>query len=59
MKKEYETPMAEKMEFNYTDAVVASQVCKSGLKKVYTDTGKPNCSDRYLGDVDSWVGDTF
>ena len=51
MKKEYEAPKAERMDFDYTDAVVAS-ACKGGIYQMYTDkfTG---CRQK---ETDVWVG---
>ena len=38
MKKEYECPKAEKMEFDYTEAVVAS-ACKGGAFEKLNEDG--------------------
>ena len=48
MKKEYESPKAEKMEFNYSETVVASNGC--GNQHTVTDTFEEgaNCSSRVL-----------
>jgi len=48
MKKNYETPKVEKMEFNYSETVVASNGC--GNQHTVTDTFEegPNCSSRIL-----------
>ena len=61
MKKEYEAPKAEKMDFNYAETVVASGtiVCGSGLAKVYTNTGKINCEDTFVGYQDVWKADNL
>lgn len=60
MKKEYESPKVEKVEFNYDETVVASSlVCKSGLKKVYTDTGIVKCTTTFVGYEDEWIGDNL
>ncbi len=46
MKKEYGTPKAEKMEFNYSEAVVASGTgCDYFVTKTQTPTG---CEDATL-----------
>ena len=60
MKKQYVSPKAEKIKFEYTEAVVASSIiCESGLKKVYKDTGKTNCEDTYLYTEQVWNGDNL
>ena len=56
MKKEYETPRVEKMEFNYSETVVASQ---GHAYRLYTDNyfgcrTKPT-DDYIVGDVDVTV----
>lgn len=38
MKKEYTTPEVEKLEFNYAETVVASDICAAGVQ-LYTDEG--------------------
>ena len=43
MKKEYENPKAEKMEFDYSEAVVASG-CSGGITVDYID-GYTDCGD--------------
>ena len=62
MKKDYEAPKAEKMEFNYSEMVVASS-CNSGITKYYTDEGKkPDgtaCDSRYVNDDGGHFGDNL
>lgn len=41
MKKQYETPVAEKIEFCYRDQVVASGSCKD----VWVNIGVDSCTD--------------
>ena len=59
MKKIYAAPRAEKMEFNYGNVVASGGVCRSGTKKVYTDSGVPNCDSTYIGSVDVWNSDNL
>ena len=61
MKKGYEAPKAEKIEFNYDEAVSASDVvvCGSGLKEVYKDMGKLNCKDTFIGTEEVWKADNL
>ena len=60
MKNTYTAPKAEKMNFDYTENVSASSViCKSGLKKIYTDTGKEMCEDTFLGVIEVWNADNL
>ena len=59
MKKTYEFPKAEKMVFDYSDAVVASGTqCK--LEAVMTDSGAlivdGICTSQWTG-IKRWVGD--
>lgn len=61
MKKEYSMPRAEKVQFNYEEVVVASGGCISGKKKVYTHVTTEEvkyCESTYIGDEDTWVGNT-
>lgn len=44
MKKTYESPKAEKMKFDYSDAVVASSIIKCGNETTYKDS---NDDDEY------------
>ena len=41
MKKEYTTPVAEKVEFNYREQVVASNSCNS----VWVNIGEDHCTE--------------
>ena len=60
MKKGYQSPKAEKINFQYAESVVASvSICKSGLTKVYTDTGIPNCATTYVRTEAVWNGDNL
>ena len=61
MRKEYQVPKAEKMEFNYSEAVVASGtiLCGSGLAKVYKDTGYVNCEETFVGYENVWKADNL
>ncbi len=61
MRKEYQVPKAEKMEFNYSEAVVASNtpVCGSGLAKVYKDIGVVNCEKTFVGYENVWKADNL
>ena len=61
MRKEYQVPKAEKMEFSYSETVVASGtiVCGSGYAKVYTDTGVPNCGTTFKGYEQVWKADNL
>ena len=44
MKKDYESPKAEKMEFDYSEVVVASGQCKTGGD--YSEYGA-NCKEQH------------
>ena len=58
--KAYEKPVAEKIEFNYNENVVASHnICRSGLKRVYTDSGIVNCDETYVETIEIWHNDIF
>ncbi|MBR0512937.1 MAG: hypothetical protein IJK06_01645 [Clostridia bacterium] len=48
MKKEYEVPKAEKLEFNYSEGVTASSSCGGAFQK-YTDGGY-NCQTTPTGE---------
>ena len=53
MKKEYEAPKAEKLEFDYSDAVTASGTqCSGGIYQMYTH-GYTNCHEQ---STQVWVG---
>ena len=41
LKKTYETPIAKKIEFQYQEQVVASNVCQD----VWINTGENSCTD--------------
>ncbi len=60
MKKAYEFPKAEKMAFDYSDAVVASTVKQCTLVEEVTDSGASiiggHCGTRYTG-IFHWSGD--
>lgn len=45
MKKVYETPVAEKIEFCYRDQVVASGGTGKGCISVWVNTGDASCTD--------------
>jgi serine protease inhibitor len=47
MKKDYQAPKAEKMEFNYSEVVVASNICKWVEER--TDTGYTGCVENKTG----------
>lgn len=52
MKKEYESPKAEKLEFNYADTVTASGgKCSGGIYRMYTH-GYDNCREK---ETEVWV----
>ena len=59
MKKEYNAPKAEKIEFSYTETVVASVACGSGLTTIYTARGRENCDDTYVGTKEVWKADNL
>lgn len=55
MRKEYEAPKAEKVEFDYKEIVVAS-VCESGIGDFYKKeemTGT-ECREEYTGSGQVW-----
>lgn len=52
MKKKYEVPQVEKIEFNYSDTVVASEIYIK--HKDYTVGNPRTCEENYLG---YWYGD--
>ena len=54
MKKQYETPKAEKLDFDYTDTVTASdgKKCSGGIYRMYTH-GYDNCREK---ETEVWVG---
>ncbi len=54
MKKNYEAPKAEKMEFNYSETVVASG-CKNETHYSLTGAEGDHCSSSE--DYHVWVGD--
>ena len=54
MKKEYEAPRAEKMNFNYTEAVVASS-CKGGSQEICTENGY-GCNSNHTGQYTALEG---
>lgn len=59
MKKDYQSPKAEKVAFKYTESVVASViVCKAGGVKYYVDTGKDPCHDNWTYGPD-WKADNL
>ena len=59
MKKEYEFPKAEKVEFNYSEVVVASGViCKSGYTTKHEDTGVVHCNS-HSWEEEEWNGDNL
>lgn len=51
MKKAYEAPKAEKMEFDYTESVTASGSCSGGIFRKFTH-GYENCHEQ---ETDIWV----
>ena len=52
MKKEYEVPKAERMEFDYSEAVLASDgACVEGGSFSHTGKGCNNIDDTYAADV--------
>ena len=54
MKKTYETPKAEKLEFDYSNTVAASGArsgCSGGIYRAFTH-GYSNCHER---ETDIWV----
>ena len=55
MKKEYEAPRAEKMNFNYTEAVVASTGCSGGSQEICTHDGY-GCNSTHTGVYTSLSG---
>ena len=63
MKKEYTAPKAERMDFNYSNTVVASGTCHSGISYPKTDLGrKPDgsaCDTTDLPPVEIWFGDNL
>ena len=50
-KKEYTTPKAEKIDFDYTEAVAASNSCNGGIYRLFVE-GYDNCHDK---PTDTWV----
>ena len=51
IKKEYDTPKAEKLEFDYNKAVVASnQKCFIGGSSAYWNDSNGNCETHAPGD---------
>ena len=52
MKKEYESPKAEKMEFNYSETVVASGGCRWYITE--SDWNYVGCTEVT---IKTWVGD--
>ena len=53
MKKTYETPKVEKMEFDYSDTVVASK-CTGSIYREYDDS-YTGCKET---ETDNWVNPT-
>lgn len=59
MKKEYRKPEAEKVEFNYTESVVASSnvfVDHNGYTWTYNHTPMPGCTNAFLEGGDRACG---
>ena len=50
MKKEYETPKAEKLDFDYKENVVASNRCFIGGSGVYWNESNGHCENHAGGD---------
>ena len=46
MKKAYEAPKVEKVEFEYSEAVVASNSCYNGDRYTNTAQEGPNCHSK-------------
>lgn len=59
MKKGYQSPKVEKIEFQYAETVVASvKVCDSGYQNTYTQTGVEECGENFVSHV-PWSNDKF
>ena len=51
MKKQYQTPKAEKLEFDYTETVTAASGCQGGAFRLFID-GYDKCRETA---TDTWV----
>ena len=57
MKKAYEAPKVEKMTFDYSDSVVASQTqCTDVVVKTFVTTGGKLCEDTTVSGSSNSVG---
>ncbi|MBR5179715.1 MAG: hypothetical protein IKW90_13075 [Lachnospiraceae bacterium] len=56
MKKKYEIPKVEKIEFDYSETVVASPQCKGGITISYEDSVY-GCDSTPVKKYDPFIGD--